>query len=76
MTNVSPSFQDNFLTRLCVQKIPTTVFLLNGIKLQGLVTGFDAQSLLLRRESHSQLVYNHAIATIMPQTPMTSEDAV
>ncbi len=62
--------QDVFLNHIRKQKISVTVFLINGVKLQGIVTWFDNFSVLLRRETHSQLVYKHAISTIMPVTPV------
>jgi len=60
------NLQDQFLNSIRRSKSPATIFLLKGVKLQGVVTWFDAFSLLLRRESSSQLVYKHAISTIMP----------
>jgi host factor-I protein len=66
MTKPKPSLQDAFLHHLCENKGASTVFLINGVKLQGVVTMFDDTSLLLRREAHEQLVYKHAISTIMP----------
>ncbi|MGB0844234.1 MAG: RNA chaperone Hfq [Alphaproteobacteria bacterium] len=60
------SVQDVFLNHIRKQKIPVTVFLINGVKLQGMVTWFDNYSILLRRDQHAQLVYKHAISTIMP----------
>lgn len=45
-----------------------TVFLINGVKLQGIITWFDENSLLLRRDGHTQLIYKHAVSTIMPST--------
>jgi len=61
------SLQDQFLNGIRRNKSPTLVFLVKGVKLQGIITWFDAFSLLLRRESVSQLVYKHSISTIMPQ---------
>ena len=61
------SLQDQFLNGVRKSKSPSTVFLVKGVKLQGMITWFDAFSLLLRRDSSSQLVYKHAISTIMPQ---------
>ena len=60
------SLQDQFLNAVRRSKSPATIFLVKGVKLQGVITWFDAFSLLLRRDS-SQLVYKHAISTIMPQ---------
>ena len=58
--------QDTFLEHLRQHRVPVTVFLANGIKLQGHVTGFDSYSLLLSRNQQSQVVYKHAISTMMP----------
>jgi host factor-I protein len=63
------SLQDHFLNSVRKSKSPTVIFLVKGVKLQGVITWFDAFSLLLRRDSSSQLVYKHAISTIMPQRP-------
>lgn len=62
--------QDVFLNNVRKNKNPVTVFLVNGVKLQGVITWFDNFSMLLRRESHVQLVYKHAISTIMPTNPV------
>lgn len=64
------SVQDVFLNYLRKNKTPVTVFLVNDVKLQGVVTWFDNFSLLLRRDSHAQLVYKHAISTVMPSVPV------
>jgi host factor-I protein len=65
----SLSLQDHFLNSLRRAKLPVTIFLVKGVKLQGVITWFDAFSLLLRREGTSQLVYKHSISTIMPGDP-------
>jgi host factor-I protein len=65
----SLSLQDHFLNSVRRAKLPVTVFLVKGVKLQGVITWFDPFSLLLRREGASQLVYKHAISTIMPSAP-------
>ena len=70
MTEKSQNVQDVFLNALRKQKIPVTIFLVNGVKLQGVVTWFDNFSMLLRRDSQPQLVYKHAISTIMPGAPV------
>ncbi|HEX2582241.1 MAG TPA: RNA chaperone Hfq [Dongiaceae bacterium] len=62
----SQNVQDVFLNTIRKGKVPVTVFLINGVKLQGIVTWFDNFSLLLRRDQFVQLVYKHAISTIMP----------
>ena len=64
------NLQDVFLNHVRKQKIPLTIFLINGVKLQGIVTWFDNFCVLLRRDGHSQLVYKHAISTIMPGAPV------
>ena len=58
--------QDVFLNHIRKNKTPVTIFLVNGVKLQGIVTWFDNFSVLLRRDGHTQLVYKHAISTVMP----------
>ena len=63
------SLQDQFLNGVRRAKSPAHIFLVKGVKLQGVITWFDAFSLLLRRDSASQLVYKHSISTIMPQKP-------
>lgn len=65
----SLSLQDHFLNSVRRAKLPVIIFLVKGVKLQGVVTWFDAFSLLLRREGVSQLVYKHSISTIMPAEP-------
>jgi host factor-I protein len=66
----SLSLQDHFLNSVRRAKSPVTIFLVKGVKLQGVVTWFDAFSLLLRRDGAAQLVYKHSISTIMPaETP-------
>tara|TARA_B100000686_G_scaffold80811_1_gene87214 strand:+ start:818 stop:1081 length:264 start_codon:yes stop_codon:yes gene_type:complete len=65
------NLQDVFLNHVRKNKTSVTVFLINGVKLQGIITWFDNFSVLLRREGHSQLVYKHAISTIMPLSPMS-----
>ena len=67
--------QDVFLNTVRKSKVPVTMFLVNGVKLQGMVTWFDNFCILLRRDSHSQLVYKHAISTIMPNQPIQLYDA-
>jgi host factor-I protein len=64
------NLQDTFLNFVRKNKVPLTIFLVNGVKLQGVVTWFDNFCLLLRRDGHSQLVYKHAISTIMPGQPI------
>src|SRR6476619_5469940 len=65
----SLSLQDHFLNSVRRAKLPVTIFLVKGVKLQGVITWFDSFSLLVRREGASQLVYKHSISTIMPAEP-------
>lgn len=69
-TERQASLQDTFLNHVRKAKTPLTIFLVNGVKLQGIVTWFDNFCVLLRRDGHSQLVYKHAISTIMPGHPV------
>jgi host factor-I protein len=69
-TDKTQNVQDLFLNTIRKNKNPVTVFLVNGVKLQGVVTWFDNFSLLLRRDDLSQLIYKHAISTIMPANPV------
>jgi len=64
------NLQDQFLNLLRKNKVPVTMFLVKGVKLQGIVTWFDNFSILLRRDGQSQLVYKHAVSTIMPSQPI------
>jgi host factor-I protein len=67
----SQNVQDVFLNHIRKNKTPVTIFLVNGVKLQGIITWFDNFSVLLRRDGHSQLVYKHAISTVMPTAPIS-----
>lgn len=71
----SQNVQDVFLNHVRKSKTPVTVFLINGVKLQGIITWFDNFSVLLRRDGHTQLVYKHAISTVMPGAPIQLFDA-
>jgi host factor-I protein len=62
------NLQDVFLNTARRQHISVTLFLVNGVKLQGLITWFDNYSILLKRDGHIQLIYKHAVSTIMPAT--------
>ena len=68
--NKTQNLQDVFLNNVRKNKAPVTVFLVNGVKLQGIITWFDNFCVLLRRDGHSQLVYKHAISTVMPVSPI------
>jgi len=68
------NLQDTFLNAVRKSKTPLTIFLVNGVKLQGVVTWFDNFCVLLRRDGQVQLVYKHAISTIMPSGPVVLFD--
>ncbi|GBR17856.1 RNA chaperone Hfq [Asaia spathodeae] len=63
--------QDVFLQHLQQNGLPVTVFLVNGVKLQGVIPRFDHETIILRRDGHTQLVYKHAVSTIMPVAPLS-----
>ena len=71
----SQNVQDVFLNHVRKGKTPVTVFLVNGVKLQGIITWFDNFSVLLRRDGQSQMIYKHAISTVMPGAPIMLFDA-
>lgn len=75
MAEKSQNVQDVFLNHVRKNKTPVTIFLVNGVKLQGIITWFDNFSVLLRRDGHTQLVYKHAISTVMPGAPVVLFDA-
>lgn len=75
MPDRSQNLQDQFLNAVRKQKISLTIFLVNGVKLTGVVTSFDNFCVLLRRDGHAQLVYKHAISTIMPSQPVQMFDS-
>ena len=64
------NLQDTFLNAVRRSRTPLTIFLVNGVKLQGVVSWFDNFCVLLRRDGQAQLVYKHAISTIMPAGPV------
>lgn len=70
MVDKNQNVQDVFLNHIRKTKTPVTVYLICGVKLQGIITWFDNFSMLLRRDGHTQLVYKHAVSTIMPATPL------
>ncbi len=74
MASEKQNLQDAFLNQLRKTKTPLTIFLINGVKLQGVITWFDNFCVLLRRDGQSQLVYKHAISTIMPSQTISLYD--
>ena len=75
MASDKQNLQDAFLNHIRKNKVPVTIFLVNGVKLQGIVTWFDNFCVLLRRDGISQLVYKHAISTIMPNQPVSFNES-
>lgn len=69
-TEKKQNLQDAFLNSVRRSRTPLTIFLVNGVKLQGVVSWFDNFCVLLRRDGQAQLVYKHAISTIMPAGPV------
>lgn len=74
MQERAQNIQDVFLNKLRKSKTPVTIFLSNGVKLQGNIGGFDNFSVLLRRGPQIQLVYKHTIATVVPAVPVSMFD--
>ena len=74
MASDRQNLQDAFLNQVRKEKNSVTVFLINGVKLQGVITWFDNFCILLRRDGQSQLVYKHAISTIMPSQNVSLYD--
>ncbi len=70
MNEKKQNLQDTFLNSVRKSKTPLTIYLVNGVKLQGVVAWFDNFCVLLRRDGQAQLVYKHAISTIMPSQPV------
>ena len=70
MNEKKQNLQDVFLNQIRKTKTPVTIFLVNGVKLQGVVTWFDNFCVLLKRDGAAQLVYKHAISTVMPSQPV------
>lgn len=75
MIEKKQNLQDTFLNHVRKNKVPVTIFLVNGVKLQGVVTWFDNFCVLLKRDGQVQLVYKHAVSTVMPGQPVTLWDA-
>lgn len=64
------NLQEIFLTKLCRNRLKTTVFLVNGFQLRGVVSGFDAFTVVVISEGRQQVIYKHAISTIVPERPV------
>ena len=68
------SYQDTFLTRARQRRCPVTVFLVNGFQMRGIVDSFDVFTVVLQSEGKQNLIYKHAISTIMPLQPVSLEE--
>jgi host factor-I protein len=76
MSEKQQNLQDTFLNAVRKSKSAVTIFLINGVKLQGNITWFDNFTVLLRRDGQAQLVFKHAISTVMPLGPIQLQDEV
>ena len=74
MSEKQQNLQDTFLNAVRKSKAAVTIFLVNGVKLQGNITWFDNFCVLLRRDGQAQLVYKHAISTVMPLAPIPLQE--
>ena len=70
----SPNLQDVFLASARRNEIPVTVFLMNGFQMRGVITGFDAFTVVLTVEGRQNLIYKHAISTVSPLRSVGLED--
>ena len=66
----APNLQDIFLAAARRGEIPVTVFLVNGFQMRGSITGFDAFTVVLTSDGKQQIIYKHAISTIVPERPI------
>lgn len=73
MTSKSTHLQEAFLDQLCEDKISVSIYLLNGIKLQGLIESYD-QYVIVLTGSEPQLIYKHSISTIVPSQKLTLKE--
>lgn len=69
--NKSPiNLQDTFLNQVRKENLPVTIYLVNGFQLKGLIKGFDNFTVIIEFEGRQQMVYKHAISTVMPIRPI------
>lgn len=64
------NLQDTFLNQARAERLNVTVFLMNGFQMRGIIRGFDSFVVMLDTEGRQQMIYKHAISTIVPQTPI------
>lgn len=70
MSKAQANIQDGFLNQVRKENIPVTVFLVNGFQLKGVVKGFDNFTVILEVDGKQQMIYKHAISTMVPQKPV------
>lgn len=73
--NKSINLQDGFLNQVRKENLPVTIYLVNGFQLKGVVRGFDNFTVVLEFEGKQQMVYKHAISTVMPIRPISLAQA-
>ena len=71
MQNTKANLQDIFLLRAKRDKLPVTMFLMNGFQMRGCITGFDAFTVILTSDGKQKIIYKHAISTIVPERPIS-----
>ncbi|WP_132016425.1 RNA chaperone Hfq [Hydrogenispora ethanolica] len=71
MNKPAINLQDAFLNQVRKESIPVTIFLVNGFQLRGLVKGFDNFTIILDSDGKQQMVYKHAVSTIIPARPIS-----
>ena len=76
MNNKGLNLQDVFLNQARKDRLPLTIFLTNGYQFKGIIRGFDSFIVILETDGRQQLVYKHAISTIVPARPISILDAM
>ena len=72
--NGKANLQEIFLTKARRDRMPVTMFLINGFQLRGVITGFDAFVVILDTDGKQQVIYKHAISTVVPLRPVEFTD--
>ena len=76
MSNNSNNLQEIFLTQARRDRRMVTMFLMNGFQMRGCITGFDAFTVILTSDGKQQIIYKHAISTIVPERPISLTESV
>ena len=66
------NLQESILKEVCQEKVPVTLFLMNGFQLRGTITGYDSFVVVLVSDGKQQMIYKHAISTLAPMKPITA----